>query len=215
MPTLARTCSECPNTLAGKPPQTKTCGDACRLKRSRRIRRANQEVEEFAERNNAGAAEIAAIVRREAPDVVTKVMREQLQPIVREALTEDVLRAVSDMVGLTPAAVAALNEDLESEDATVRQRAYSLVIKYTVGHPALVKPIDAEHGQLVVNFNLPRPEGGGSEEHTDAELPEIQELRVCDRCGEEKDADELVAGSSRCLSCFAADKARILEQFGS
>ncbi len=207
---IARVCSECGASLTGRPPQTKTCSDNCRSRRSRRIRRANTQVEEFAEANNAGAAEIAAIVRREAPDVVTRVMKDQLQPIVREALTEDVLQAISNLVGLTPRAVAALDADLDSEDATIRQRAYTLLIKYTVGHPSLVKPSDAEAGsQLVVNFNLPRP----AEDETTDQIEHVTELQVCDMCHEEKDASEFVTGSARCQPCFDEWRAKVLAEF--
>lgn len=211
MPTALRTCSECPNPLAGKSVRAKTCSDACRLKRSRRIRAANEEVEEFADRNNAGAAEIAAIVRREAPDVVTRVMHGQLEPIVREALTDDVLRAIRDMIGLTEAAVAALTEDLESPDSTVRQRAYTLILKYTVGHPALVKPEANETGPITVHFNLPRPDGDSEDTELDLDVDEA--FQVCDMCKEEKPLSEMVAGSTRCLPCFAEAKAKVLAEF--
>ena len=196
--------------LSGKSVRAVTCGNACRLKRSRRVRRQNQEVEDFQEANNAGVNEIAAIVRREAPDVVTRVMKAELQPIVRQALTEDVLRSISELVGLTPRAVQALHEDLESDDKTIRQRAYTLLIKYTVGHPALVKNDEMDDTrQLVVNFNLPRPDDPPPTEDLPAEA---EELRSCDMCGEEKTEAEFAAGSSRCLTCFEEWKERVLAE---
>lgn len=205
-----RTCSECPNPLVGKSVQAKTCGPTCRTKRSRRVKRANRQVEEFAAANNAGAQEIAAIVRREAPDVITRVMKDELRPIVREALTEDVLRAVEQMLGLTPRAVELLAADLESEDSTVRQRAYTLVTKYTIGHPALLKADDgAGAGQITVNFALPRPDDDAIE----AELVESTELRTCDSCQEDKPESEFVAGSDRCRTCFEDQKAEVLAAF--
>lgn len=206
---LTRTCSECPNPLAGKSVQAKTCSEKCRSARSRRVKRANRKVEEFAEANNAGAQEIAAIVRREAPDVITKVMKDELRPIVREALTEDVLRAVEQMLGLTPRAVELLAADLESEDSTVRQRAYTLVTKYTIGHPALLRPEDgAGAGQITVNFALPRPDD--TEEVIEVES---EEVRTCDSCNTEKPEHEFVAGSDRCRTCFEEQKAAVLEAF--
>lgn len=187
-----------------------TCSDKCRAKRSRRERRANRQVEEFAQANNAGAQEIAAIVRREAPDVVKKVFNDEIRPIVREAINEDVLRAIEGMVGLTPAAVAALQEDLESDDATIRQRAYSLVIKYTVGHPALVKDDITREQNMTVNFNLPRPDEADLAAHN----TEATELRECDMCREDKVwPDEFEAGSTRCKECHAEFTAKIRAQF--
>ncbi len=212
MPPL-RTCSECAAPLSGKSVRAVTCSDRCRLARSRRIRRANREVEEFAQHNNAGAQEIAAIVRREAPSLVTRVMADQLAPIVREALTEDVLRAVDALVHLTPRAVELLAADLESEDSTVRQRAYTLVTKYTVGHPALIKSEDTDpHSQLVVNFNLPRP-GAAALSPSDAITVEDEDSRVCDMCHAEKGAGEFVSGSTRCADCFAQWRETVMEQF--
>lgn len=214
---VARACSECGYTLAGRPAQTKTCSDKCRSTRSRRVRRANREMEEFADANNAGAEVIAQIVRNEAPDLVTKVMKEQLTPIVREALTEDTLRAINDMVGLTPRAVAAMSEDLDSEDPTIRQRAYTLLIKYTVGHPAIVKPQEQDPNQVLeVHFNLPRPDATVTFD-TDAE-DAIPELMTCDVCGESKPREAMAAvtsepdGTGRCMACHEARKAAVLEQ---
>lgn len=207
-----RTCAECGKPLGSRSVRAKTCSNACRLRRSRRIRRTRTDFEQL-ESQGVGAAEISAIVRRESPDVITRVMKEELAPIVREALTEDVLRAVQQMLGLTPRAVELLQLDLESPDATIRQRAYTLVTKYTIGHPALLKADDADGSkQIVVNFGLPRPDDVSSPgtEDTPAEAVELQ---VCDMCNEEKSAGEFVAGSTRCQDCFAKWRTAIMDQF--
>lgn len=211
MPPVARTCSECAEPLSGRSPTSKTCGNACRLKRSRRLRRVKSDHADFeANYPGAGSAEVAAIVRRESYDAVMRVTQSEITPIVREALTEDVLRAVQSMIGLTPRAVELLGEDLESEDSTIRQRAYTLLIKYTAGHPALLQPKDSDHGaQLVVQFGLPRPDAA-------ALLPpeaEVVEDITCDMCGEDKPATEFESGSLRCKPCFETWKATVLEQF--
>lgn len=211
-PVVARTCSECGSSLAGMSVRAITCSGACRLRRSRRIRRSNREVREFAEKHNSAAQEISAIVRREAPDVITRVMKTELAPIVREALTEDVLRSINQLVGLTPRAVQALSEDLDSPDTTLRQRAYTLLVKYTIGHPALVKADATEAGgQMVVNFNLPRPEEQPAP--VDAEEPVEEELAACDMCGAEKPLSEFVAGSTRCTECFETWRQKIRAEF--
>lgn len=194
--------------------RAKTCCPAHRLQRSRRIRRANREVEEYQEQHNAADQEVAAIVRGEAPDVIKDVMRAQLGPVVREALTEDVLRAVQSMLGLTPKAVELLREDMESDDKVLRQRAYMLVTKYTIGHPALLQHEDASgSGQLTVNFNLPRPTDDPTIIEVDV-LPD-EELKTCDMCNAEKPSSEFVAESDRCQDCFEKWKASVLEQFAS
>lgn len=158
-----------------------------------------------------GVSEIAAMVRRESPDIARDVLSKELAPIVRQALTEDVLRSIDSLVGLTPRAVQALNEDLDSDDLTIRQRAYTLLIKYTIGHPALIKQEDTnDNSQLVVNFNLPRPDA----------VPELEEdavveLKTCDMCSEEKPTSEFESGSDRCTNCFENWREEIRQQFSS
>jgi hypothetical protein len=212
-PAPPRTCSECGCSLEGRSPQTRTCSNACRKRRSARHAAINKRrVEE--EGSPAAVQEIRKIVRNEAPDVITRVLGSELVPVVREALTEDVMRAINQMVGLTPLAVAALANDLESEDALIRQRAYTLLIKYTAGHPALVRPADTNpQGQLVVNFNLPRPDDAGSETEAVPADAEQVESRNCDLCGEELPETEFVAGSERCRSCFTAMQRKIEELY--
>src|SRR5688572_22829120 len=177
---LARRCTECGASLQGKGPNARTCGDKCRSKRSRRQRRQAKE---------AGAMkampehqkDVAGRVRTEIPDVAHDVIEQELRPVVRESITEETLRAIQTMVGLTPAAVAALADDLASEDSTVRQRAYKLVLQYTVGHPAIVKAEDETAGQkLEVHFDLPRPEPTDeTPEVVDAEVVAEDDVRQC------------------------------------
>lgn len=211
MPPVVRACSECANPLSSRSVTSKTCSNACRLKRSRRLKRVKQDQADFeAAYPGDGARAVADIVRRESYDTVMRVTQSEITPIVREALTEDVLRAVQAMIGLTPRAVQLLGEDLESEDATIRQRAYTLLIKYTAGHPALLQPKDADHGaQLVVQFGLPRPDA----EALVAPEAEVVEDLTCDMCGEDKPATEFESGSLRCRPCFETWKATVLEQF--
>lgn len=205
--TLARTCSECPNPLLGKSVKSVTCSDPCRARRSRRLRRIKLDNDALA--NQPGVALIASLTRKETPDVVKNVISQELAPIVRQALTEDVLRSIERLVGLTPAAVAALTEDLEGEDKVLRQRAYTLLFRYTAGHPALVKPEDAaDSSQLVVHFNLPRPDVLPQDTAAEAD-----ELKTCDMCAKEKPTAEFELGSDRCTECFTNWKATIAEQF--
>jgi hypothetical protein len=146
--------------------------------------------------------------------VAHEVMRETLRPVVREALTEDVLAAIAEMVGLTPKAVQMLKLDLEAEDSTVRQRAYTLLLKYTVGHPAVVQPSDADPGkQMVVNFNLPRPADAQGED-SDIVSAEAESLRVCVVCAADKPESEFVANSDRCWDCHRQMQSKIEELLG-
>ncbi len=207
---LARRCTECGASLQGKGPNAKTCGDKCRSKRSRRLKRAAKE---------AGALkampehqkDVAGRVRTEIPDVAHDVIEEELRPVVRESITEDTLRAIQTMVGLTPAAVEALSEDLASEDSTVRQRAYKLVLQYTVGHPAIVRAEDESAGQrLEVHFDLPRPDTPAEPEVVEAEVVDDTEedTKECDACGQDKPLRDFIGGSDRCIACYHAAQDR-------
>lgn len=148
--------------------------------------------------------QLSAGARNEVEDVLHEVAQEELRPVVRDAITEDVLRAIQDLVGLTPKVVAAITEDLTGDDPTLRQRAYTLIAKYTLGHPAIVRPPEEATGQLVVNVGLPRPSDAGSGsapaiEGTAAEISD--DTRECDVCHTDKPVNEFVAGSNRCQQC--------------
>lgn len=207
----ARTCSECGVSLQGYAPQAKTHNASCRQKRARRLRSLDRAAQRDAKQTyNAPAPlqEIMNAVNAETnSNLVKSVVREQLAPIVRDALTEDTLRAIQKLLSLTPQAVDALAEDLGSDDSVIRQRAYSLHLKYTVGHPALVKADDADGSkQIVVNFALDRPT------LTEAELEaEVTEMRTCDLCDTEKPATEFVGSSERCMDCQNEWKQRIID----
>ena len=134
------------------------------------------------------------------------VMYEELRPIVRESITEDTLRAIEGMVGLTPLVVDALKADIiQDDDPNLRQRAYTLVTKYTMGHPAIIKPQEEIGGsQMVVNFEMPRPDTNGQPpaiEHVQTIELENPDVRECEVCHATKDLTEFVAGSNRCVTC--------------
>lgn len=195
-----RTCSECPNPLpltARK--DQKTCTPSCRAKRSRRLRRQKVTAKQYP----VHLKQMSEAVNHEAPNVAHEVLVEELRPVVREAITEDTLRALDKLVGLTPRMVECIEEDLYSEDATIRQRAYTLLAKYTVGHHAVVQPEDKTPGQqLVVEFNLPRPGAGEVQGHEAAVELEATEVRSCDTCGADKPITEFIANSHRCATCY-------------
>lgn len=211
---FVRTCSECGKSLKGYAPQAKTCGDTCRTKRSRRMRAQNKAAAEKRSMPEHQRA-LSEVVHKEAPDIAHKVIQEELRPVVREAITEDVLRSIQQLVGLTPEAVAALQLDLQSEFASVRQKAYTLILKYTIGHPAIVKPEDEGSQGLTVYFNLPRPSGETQEDNTDVTpMVEAVEYRSCHVCGTERPVDEFVAGSDRCVDCHEKFRERAREMIG-
>lgn len=204
---LARICSECGKSLDGKSPRALTCSTACRQKRARRLRASNVDAGALRDTES-----VRDLVRASGADAVQAVMKEELRPVVREAIDQDVLEAIGKMVRLTTQAVQVLADDLEGEDRVMRQRAAALVVKYTVGHPALVKAPDEKPSNIEVHFSLPRPDGEAAVEVT--EDGEVVETKICDDCGLEKAVDEFVAGSDRCAICFEEGKRKVREQFG-
>lgn len=193
-----RTCSECGTPLEGNDPRRKTCTASCRAKRSRRLKRKT-DAATAARARPAHQRHVAAIVEDEIPDVAHEVIAEELRPIVREAITEEVLRSIDQLVALTPDAIKALGEDLESTDDRVRQTAYTLALKYTVGNAAITS--DDQPTGLVVNFELPRPGRVAQEDAVPADSEEVKECLVCQ---EDKPLSEFVSNSDRCTTCHAA-----------
>lgn len=211
--TFRRTCSECGGSLAAKGPHAKTCSDSCRAKRSRRLKRGKGGLELPDEMKAVSEA-----VRNEVPDIAHDVIVEELRPVVREAMTEDVLRSIHQLVALTPTAIAALAEDLQSDDPVIRNKATTLTLKYTLGHPALIRPDDADPGkQLVVNLNLPRPEQPeivGDETHEGEAVEDADEVRTCDKCLATKSIGDFAADSYRCTECWESQRSDVLARYG-
>ena len=193
-----------------------TCGDVCRKKRSVRMRESNLK---------DGGLTVRVAEKQEIQDVAREVMKEELRPVVREALTEDALRGVRDLLGLLPTAVESLKDDLAGEDAVLKQRAATLVVKYTLGHPALVRADDtADTKQIVVNFALPRP--GVLPDQVDGTSNgqvlglgeaegEAEELRKCELCSIEKGVSQFAEDSYRCLECHEELRRKVLERVGA
>lgn len=200
-----RVCSECRTPIEQRAPSAKTCGDRCRDKRRRRLKAAEGQ---------ANLIEINAardIARFDVADAeIRKAVATQLGPIVRDAIDENVMEAVARIVHLTPQAVDVLEAQLSDENPTIQQRAATTVVKYTIGHPALVRPPDEKPAEFVVNIGLPRPDSTEPEVPLSAEHAIIVEYRVCDSCGTEKPDADFVAGSDRCHDCFNKIRREVL-----
>ena len=154
-------------------------------------------------RRTSQHSDIADRVYQRKTDVTREIVKEELRPVVRAAITEEVLRSIQDLVGLAPRVVELLAQDLESTDPNVRQKAYTLIAKYTLGHTAIVTPEDQGSGQLVVNFNMPRPDAEPQYDTDGEVVQEIESERQCAFCDETKPLDKFVAGSDRCWECHA------------
>lgn len=196
-PTL---CSECGNSLKGKKKGTRTCSDKCRQARSLRLRNAAGRAEEDEVQAAADAEVLAgmrASVRGHLEDRVKTIMDKELAPVVREAITEDVQRSISALLALTPAAVQAIMEDLTQTDSfDRRQKAYTLLMKYTAGHPKLVTDVDPTPPSVTVVFpGMERPEVVPEADVVEGEFE-------CDACNTVQPDDQRAApGADRCQTC--------------
>jgi hypothetical protein len=207
-----KVCSEC-----GKPLERanqKTCGTTCRSKRSRRIKRSRAAAAKSTNEKRTHAEHLQPLnqaVNRGARDVAHKILEDELRPIVRESITEDVLKGIGDLVKLTPRMVELIGQDMESEIPDVRQKAYSLLARYTLGNSAVAPQAEQSAGApMQVVFQLPRPGDSGE--------PPIRvdatELLTCMECQTEKPAQEFVGNSERCQTCHDGLQAKIQERFG-
>lgn len=182
----------------------KTCSDAHRAKRSRRIKReqVNRAAVARATVFPEHQKEIRDIVADRVPEIGNEIIKEELRPVVRDAITGKVLGAIKTMVGLAPHAIAALERDMQSTDSSTSLRATELWFRYTVGKDLHDPNKENESANMTVNFALPRPTEETVWEDTEHNvIEEAEELRVCDVCRQEKSASAFVANSTRCHDC--------------
>jgi hypothetical protein len=212
---IAATCSECPERLVDKngnpkPAGTKTCSPRCRNIRARRLKRQRSESGSKS-KFDAEVQVIAAAVRDEVKDAAHDVMVEELRPIVREAMTKDVLLGIDSLIKLQPKAVEKLKQQIESADETISQRAVTLLLKYTMGNPSVAPPpTEKAPAAMQVFFEMPRP-GDTTVESSQPE--DAETLRECLDCHEFKPDGEFVAASDRCTDCFAALRSKVDARF--
>jgi hypothetical protein len=170
-------------------------------------------------KNRAHPAELQPIYQADKgtiKDAAMEVMRDELKPVVREALTDDVLRAIEKLVHLTPAVVDAIQEDLEQDDdKTLRQRAYTLLAKYTLGNPSVAPPPPEQAAQgMQVTFVMPRPGDTTTAAIEPQSDSDAVELRTCIECKTDKPSQDFVGNSDRCTQCHDDLQARVQERFG-
>jgi hypothetical protein len=205
---LPRQCSECENFLPADSSKTrKTCSAPCRQKRSRRITR---------QRKTAGAkGHDATRIPQEWKDVLedagTEVVKEELRPVVREAMTEDSMQALQRMVRLLPGVVDQLAKDITHPDDLVRQKAHTMILRYTLGHEKALPPDDKQPAGVNVILAMPRPDTSESLSDTAPQEPvsaDAEELRLCDTCSESKPTSEFFGAALRCDACVTAFQER-------
>jgi hypothetical protein len=183
------------------------CSTKCRTRRSRRRKLGLPSTvkPQFSPEQMRKMAEEGAV------EMAKEIMRDELKPVVREALSRDVLSAISDLVSLTPLMVSALKEELTGApmrdpetgqkilvngepvigiDPERRLRAVQLLARYTVGSAGLAPQPESKPQPIAVNFgSAPRPDWDGTAE------------RECDVCNLPRQEAEFIGDSSRCTYC--------------
>lgn len=90
-------------------------------------------------------------------DEVRQVLREEIRETISQHVKDNVLGAAEVMTHMLPTAMAAVKQDLESEDWMSRSRAYALVMKYAMAFAdADVK--DDKPQNIVVISGVPTPD---------------------------------------------------------
>jgi hypothetical protein len=199
-------CSECPTKL--ERPNQKTCSTACRSRRAHRLKAQQKRQGKAMGEANANPPHLNALATK---DIVHELAKEELRPVVRESLTQEVLEGIGKLVGLTTLMVNAIEEDLNSGDKYLRQKAYSLLARYTLGNQSVAPAAAAVQPQAMqVIFQLPRPgDDGQAAVHVTAE-----EIKTCHECDTEKPVAAFVEDSERCQQCHDELQARVKELYG-
>lgn len=205
-------CSECGTPLTGR--QKYTCGTSkCKDRRKRRNKARNHARNRAIAEAKTLPPHLKPLSQKEVQDAGKRVLQEELRPVVREAITADVLQGIADLVRLTPKMVELIEADLESPDPVIRQKAYTLLARYTLGN-ASVAPANAEAqpAPMQVTFLMPRP---GDEPTAVPVATEAEELRECVECQAEKPAGQFVGASPRCQDCHADLMGLVDARFGT
>lgn len=153
--------------------------------------------------------EDAATVAKAADPVelAIAVFKQELTPHVREAITEDTIKAIRSLVTLTPQLVESLGNDLLSKDPIARGRAQALVAKYTLGF--LDPEKEANSRPLVIQLgSMPVP--GEAQPDVIADDNVIQQ---CDRCEIGKPLSDFEPGATRCNECQSEIRDSIQERY--
>ena len=174
----------------------KYCDDHCR-KESHRLAGGKGKITEQRE-----------IARKLAFENIQDEVREVLRQEIREQITQhvhdNVLGAAESMTHLLPEAMAALKQDLESEDWMARSRAYALVMKYAMSFKD-TEPKDGGNQNIVVVSGVPTPDtpfGHAVVEHYE-ELPRASEGIPAEEYEEASGVEDFEKDWPKCYSCKA------------
>lgn len=198
-----RPCAAC-GKLLPEGTRRKTCNAKCR----KRLQRMHNQETGWPEAQKEAARQARAV---DAVELAKEVFRQELTPIVREQITEEVVQSIAALMKLTPALVESLANDLFSNDANTRTRAQAIVAKYTLGQADST----SKTPKLVVNLgNMPDPSQDGGMKAIPVQDVDHREVRICERCEEEKDIKEFDGAAPRCRLCQEEIRQGMEARFG-
>jgi len=90
-------------------------------------------------------------------DDVREIMRQEIRETIGQHVKDNVLGAAEVMTEMLPTALAAIKQDLESEDWMARSRAYALLMKYVMTFKDQ-DPEAAGNQNIVVVSGVPTPD---------------------------------------------------------
>lgn len=142
------------------------------------------------------------------------ILREELQPFVREQISEETIQAIGKLYKLVPKALAVLQADLSHPDPVVRQKAVTLIMRYSMSDSLLPKQEDTSpqmHVHVPASLQVPAPEAIDSTVAEDSDVHVLGQ-RQCEQCGEHKPADQFEGNARRCQRCVDSFRRETLEQ---
>lgn len=154
---MRETCLGCGEPLPEpRRPTRKYCSDKCRAKFQRLVA---LEANPDGSRPTISDAkrQMRALAFENLGDEVREVLRQEIREQISQHVKDNVLGAAEVMTQMLPEAMAAVKQDLESEDWMARSRAYALVMKYAMAF-AEADPKDQGNQNIVVVSGVPTPD---------------------------------------------------------
>lgn len=143
-------------------------------------------------------------------DEVREIMRQEIRETISQHVKDNVLGAAEVMTEMLPTALAAIKQDLESEDWMSRSRAYALLMKYAMTFKDQ-EPEAAGNQNIVVVSGVPTPDtplGHAVVEQFDQLQSGVEEFEkdwpqcgVCHQRKPESNMRDNGKGSIICTSC--------------
>lgn len=133
----------------------KYCDDKCRARFQRAV--AVKDEEGTALKISDAKKQMRALAFENLNDEVRQVLREEIREQISQHVKDNVLGAAEVMTHMLPQAMAAVKQDLESEDWMARSRAYALVMKYAMQFSEADAKDDKPQNIVVVS-GVPTPD---------------------------------------------------------